>query len=303
MSISLKKIVLDWQEYLAIQKNYSKNTILSYQNDINHFIKFTSKYFGVKPSIEIISSLDIRLARSWLASRFADEYKAESNARALSSVKNFYRYLKKKYDIDCHSINIILTPKKGKNLPKALTQEEVIISIDKIGMLGDEHWIHLRNKALLALMYGTGLRISESLSITKKHMENKEFIKITGKGGKERVIPWIPYVRDLIESYIKILPYKTNINDPIFRGKLGKPLQRSVFNLELIKLRTKLGLPQYLTSHAFRHSFATHLLENGANIRSIQELLGHKSLSSTQRYTKINKNYLKAVYEKTNPNL
>ncbi len=296
------RIVDEWRNYLNIQKNYSDNTLESYSNDINNFLNFIAEYLEQNVSLKIIASVDIRLIRSWLSKRHRNNYNAASNARALSSVKNFYKFLEKKHDINCHAIFTIKTPRKTKTLPKALSEEETLISLKNIQLLGDEEWIHIRNKTLLTLIYASGLRISEALSITKQHLNNREFIKITGKGNKERLVPWIESVRLLSEKYIEKLPYSISMDEPIFRGKRGKPLQRSVFNYELIKLRRMLGLPEHLSSHAFRHSFATHLLENGANLRSIQDLLGHKSLSSTQKYTKINKKHLESVYNKAHPN-
>jgi integrase/recombinase XerC len=295
------QIINDWQHYLDVQRNYSKHTVLSYSNDLNHFLDFIINYLSQNASLQILASIDVRLMRSWLSERHRNNYSSVSNARALSSVKNFYRYLEKKHAINCHAIFIINSPKKSKILPKALSPEEVQISLKNIGMLGDEEWIHIRNKALLTLIYASGLRISEALSITTKHLENKEFIRITGKGNRERVVPWVEATRLLIINYIAHLPYSLEMDDPIFRGKRGGPLQRAVFNHELIQLRRILGLPEHLSSHAFRHSFATHLLENGANLRSIQDLLGHKSLSSTQRYTKINQSHLESVYNKAHP--
>ena len=297
----LLKIINDWQCYLDKQRNYSGNTLSAYQGDLNHFLDFIGRYYSKTISIEMIKSIDIRFARSWLSARRLENFSAVSNARALSSVKNFYKYLEKKLDISCHAIFTVQSPKKPKHLPKALSKEETQISLNNIEMLGDEEWIHLRNKALLTLIYATGLRISEALSITKKHLENKELIKITGKGNKERIIPWINEARQLIEQYLALLPYSINSDEGIFRGKRGALLQRAVFNRELIQLRRTLGLPEHLSSHAFRHSFATHLLENGADLRSIQDLLGHQSLSTTQRYTKINKSHLESVYDKAHP--
>jgi len=297
----LIRIINEWQDYLNVQRNYSEHTLASYSNDLNHFLNFITQYLEQDTSLKIIASVDIRLMRSWLSERHRNNYSATSNARALSSIKSFYRYLEKKHDINCHAIFTVRSPKKPKSLPKALSKEEAQISLKNIELLGDEEWLHTRNKALLTLIYASGLRISEALSVTKKHLENKEFIKITGKGNKERLIPWIDNVRILIEKYITQLPYSINRDEPIFRGKRGGILQRSVFNKELIQLRRMLGLPEYLSSHAFRHSFATHLLENGANLRSIQDLLGHQSLSTTQRYTKINQSHLESVYNKAHP--
>lgn len=295
------KIIQDWQSYLSVQRNYSPNTLLSYHNDLEHFLNFINKYLEEHISLKTLESIDLRLMRSWLSDRHQNHYNAASNARALSSVKNFYKYLEKKHNINCHAIFTVKSPKKPSILPKALSKEEAQISIKNIELLGDEEWLHLRNKALLTLIYASGMRISEALSITKNHLKNHEFIKITGKGNKERFIPWIEESRLLIERYVSKLPYTIDDHETIFRGKRGAPLRRPVFNRELIQLRRSLGLPEHLSSHSFRHSFATHLLENGANLRSIQDLLGHKSLSSTQRYTKMNQKHLESIYNKTHP--
>ncbi len=297
----LQNIITEWLSYLINQKNYAQNTIDSYRNDIIHFVNFMHKFYEKNIDIESIKSVDIRLIRSWLSDRHTNNYNSSSNARALSSVKSFYRYLDKKHNITCHALLIIRSPKKAKILPKALTKIEAHDAIEGTQMLGEVPWIHTRNKALLTLLYASGLRISESLSITKKHLQNLEFIIIIGKGNKERLIPWIDEVRLLLMEYISQIPFNLEEDKPIFRGAKGGVLQRAVFNKELINLRRILGLPEYLSSHAFRHSFATHLLENGANLRSIQDLLGHQSLSTTQRYTKINQSHLEAVYNKAHP--
>lgn len=299
----VKEILNNWLEYLYKQRSYSKHTLDSYHNDLLNFFSFVEKYKAQSISIDTLKSIDIRTIRSWLSSRHQQKYMATSNARALSGIKNFYRFLEKKYSIYCHGIFTVHSPKKPKALPKALTQSETNLAIDNIEMLGNPEWIHIRNKALLTLIYASGLRISEALSLTKKHLENSEFIKVSGKGNKERIIPWIKEAKELLTIYLDTLPFAVDNNEPIFRGKLGKPLQRAVFNKELIILRRSLGLPEHLSSHAFRHSFATHLLENGADLRSIQDLLGHQSLSTTQRYTKINQTHLESVYTKAHPSL
>ncbi len=294
-------LIKEWQSYLQLQKNYSKNTRDSYLNDLKAYFSFIQKYSEESVSLKSISSVDIRLIRSWLSERKFSDYAASSSARALSSIKNFYNYIEKTRNIVCHSIHAVSSPKKPKALPKALSKEETLLSLDKIDSLDEVRWIDLRNKSLLTLIYASGLRISEALSITKNHVNQCEYIKITGKGNKERLVPWIEEARKLILEYLKELPYEIDENEPIFRSKTGKILHRSNFNSELVKLRRIYGLPEHLSSHSFRHSFATHLLENGADLRSIQDLLGHKSLSTTQRYTKVNLSHLEAVYNKSHP--
>lgn len=296
-----KEKLRDFLHYLLEQKNYSTNTLDAYQNDLNNFFEFTYKYLEQTITQDVIKQIDLRLIRAWLSQRYNDNYTPSSNARALSSLKSFYRYLEKRYKIKCHAIYVVKTPKKSQPLPKALSKSEASTALNNVGKLENIEWLNLRNKALLTLIYATGLRISEALSISKKDLYNEEFLTICGKGKKQRIIPWIAPVRKLLHLYINALPYQIEEDQPIFRGKRGGVLQRAVFNKELIGLRRSLGLPESLSSHAFRHSFATHLLENGANLRSIQDLLGHASLSTTQCYTKINHAHLKDVYNNAHP--
>ncbi|RYE05882.1 MAG: tyrosine recombinase XerC [Rickettsiaceae bacterium] len=297
----IKNLIIKWQNYLTVQKNYSTHTLTSYTHDMENFLFFMQEYYAKTPNLEDITKIDIRFVRSWLAKCRLNNYSGASSARALSGVKNFYKFIEKHAGVKSHAIFSVKTPKSSKPLPKALTESELSMSIQNIEKLSSQDWIDCRNKALLVLIYASGLRISEALSLTKKHLQNKDFIRIVGKGDKERLIPWIEGSRNIIESYLKLIPYNIEDNEPIFRGLQGKILIPAVFNRELIKLRRTYGLPEYLSSHAFRHSFATHLLENGADLRSIQELLGHRSLSSTQRYTRINLKHLEHVYEGAHP--
>jgi integrase/recombinase XerC len=301
VSLEIKNIVKEWQTYLELQKNYSKNTREAYLNDVTAYFAFISNYSDEPINLKSVSSVDIRLIRSWLSDRRFSDYKASSSARALSSVKSFYKYLEKTRDIVCHSIYTVSSPKKAKVLPKALSKEDTLFSLDKVASLNETRWIDLRNRSLLTLIYASGLRISEALSLTKQHIKETEYIKVMGKGNKERLVPWINGVKKLLLEYLEELPYAIGENEPIFRTKTGKILHRCNFNSELVKLRRIYGLPEHLSSHSFRHSFATHLLENGADLRSIQELLGHKSLSTTQKYTKVNLTHLESVYNKSHP--
>ncbi|CAF2948096.1 unnamed protein product [Rotaria sp. Silwood2] len=200
-------------------------------------------------------------------------------------------------------LTILGAPNVGKSsLLNFLMQRDVAIVSDVAGTTRDIIEGHLDIGGYPIILQDTaGLRISEALSITKTHFQDLDFLKIIGKGKKERLIPWLPVSRILIEQYLNKLPYNINDTEPIFRGQLGKKLQPAVFNRELIKLRRIYGLPEHLSAHSFRHSFASHLLENGADMRSIQELLGHNSLSSTQRYTKISLQHLENVYNIAHP--
>lgn len=301
----MKGIIFDWRNYLKEQKALSDLTLSAYIFDLENLISFLKSYFEQELTLELLANLDTRSIRSWLSYRFQNNYSHRSNSRALSAVKNFYGYLEKKYNVKCHALYAIKSPRKSKTLPKALSQREIDLSInhlDSATLYGSpEAWVRLRNKALLTLIYATGMRISEALSLTEDHLKNPDNIKILGKRNKERLIPWIKESRQLVLKYVESVPFKIPEGESIFRGEKGGILQRAVFNKVLINLRRALGLPETLSAHAFRHSFATILLENGGELKAIQELLGHQSLSTTQIYTKINASRLMSVYEKTHP--
>lgn len=299
--VIMEEVIDNWRSYLTLQRNYSTHTATSYLHDLNHFLAFLTEYNATAPTIENLAQIDLRTFRSWLSQRHGQEYIAASNARALSAIKNFYNFLEKSYGIKCHILYSVRTPKKAKLIPKAISENEAQISIDHIDEFGKVPWVELRNKALLVLLYASGLRISEALSLTKNHLKNSHFIKITGKAGKERLLPWLEVAKNLIDKYLAVMPYDIKDDEPLFRGKMGKALQPAVFGRELIALRRFYGLPEHLTPHAFRHSFATHLLENGADLRAIQDLLGHQTLSTTQIYTKINLKHLENVYNQSHP--
>ncbi len=295
----MQKLIEAWLKYLEHEKGYSQHTIDAYKNDIDNYLNFLKNYQAEEVTIEHILSADLRLIRSWLAMRKIDDYAATSSARGLSSIKNFYKFLHIHLGKTNNAIFAARSPKKPKPLPRALSIDDTFMSIDSIEDFAQNNWLALRDKALLLLIYASGMRISEALSITKNHLL-EDHIKILGKGNKERLIPWIPISKKLIERYMEIVPYDVS-SGQIFLSKRGKPLIRATFSKQLIAMRRGLGLPEHMTPHAFRHSFATHLLGNGADLRAIQELLGHRSLSTTQRYTKVDLNRLSTVYNQCFP--
>ncbi|MCZ6914866.1 MAG: site-specific integrase, partial [Rickettsia endosymbiont of Ixodes persulcatus] len=206
LDTSIQELINKWQKYLILQKNYSNHTVISYNNDLKHFLEFMHYYNADLVTINHIKTADIRLIRSWLAKRNYDNFTTSSISRGLSAVKNFYKFLEKTIQLNGHIIFSIKSPKKTKLLlPKALSEDDVVISLEHIEEYGNVKWVELRNKALLVLIYAAGLRISEALSITKLHLQNLEFIRIIGKGGKERIIPWLPIAKNLITQYLEIL--------------------------------------------------------------------------------------------------
>jgi integrase/recombinase XerC len=287
-------LILKWIEYLRHERGYSSHTIISYHHDIESFIEFLQEYNAGPVSMDDIINTDLQILRSWLSKRKNSNFANSSSSRALSGVKSFYKFIHQVTGQTNHAVMNIKSPKKSKPLPKSLSFEEVMRAINDVYI---DDWVGLRDKALLMLIYASGLRISESLSITQNHLKS-EYILIKGKGGKERMVPWIEAAKIAIREYLSKLPYALEDDDPIFRGEKGKILSTGVFSRQLIALRRSLGLPEHTSAHAFRHSFATHLLESGADLRSIQELLGHSDLSATQRYTKVNIEHLTKSYNK-----
>ena len=304
ISKELSVLVKEWCDYLTLEKGCSRHSLLAYQTDISLFFNFLNRHISkiIEPSD--LSKVELSDIRSWMASRKTDGYMNISTARSLAAVKNFYRFLHKYKEFEISAVLVAKNPKKSKPIPKALTAEEARFTLDNLGISAKNSWIKARNKALMILIYACGLRISEALSVTKDQINlsiTTGSLKILGKGSKERIVPILDIACKYIDDYLKLLPFALENNDPIFRGERGKALQPAVVRRNLMEVRRALMLPEHLTPHAFRHSFATHLLENGADLRSIQELLGHASISTTQIYTKVNTKKLLDAYQKSHP--
>ena len=314
----VKNLVDDFLLYLASEKRSSKNTIISYKTDIYYFFKFLNSYREEKISIKILEDLKLMDFRAFLANRINEEFTNNSNARAISVLRSFFSYLNKNKKITNSSIRNVKIPKIPKPIPKSVDEIDINKIMELLKSFNKENWCYLRDLALLTLIYGCGLRIREAILITKNHLEfdssfaktqaliaakdgKGDFLKILGKGNKEREIPLLPIVKSRINNYLLACPYGMPTSEPIFLGVRGKPYHPTLFQSLIRRIRKALQLPDFITPHAFRHSFATHLLENGGDLRSIQELLGHSSLSATQRYTKVDKNRLLEVYNKTHP--
>ena len=300
MHIKLEQYIAKWLEYLSGERGYAKNTLIAYKKDIIEYTDFLHLYLDTPVSLNILADVTSRLFRAWLAQRRMKHYTGLSTLRSLSSVRNFYRFLYIEEGISNDTIFATKGPKKPSSIPKALTKNETKKVLENIELFARANWLAKRDVALLFVIYGLGLRISEALSITKHHL-NGEFLKILGKGSRERVIPWINIVKNYIEEYLASVPYNLAMDNPIFLGKMGRTLQAPVFRRQLMQLRRNLGLPESVTPHTFRHNFATHLLENGADLKAIGELLGHKNLSTTQNYTKVNFSHLYATYLSAHP--
>lgn len=291
------KIINQFINYLTYEKKYAQNTIISYHTDILDFIKFIYKLKNNIVKRKILEELELVDFRSWLGERL-DNHINNSNARALSALRSMFKYFEKNNLITNRKIFKIKIPKLSKTLPRAIDFNDVKKIILVLENYHEEPWENAREIAITFLIYGCGLRISEALSVNKIMLENTQSLVINGKGGKQRLVPLIPIVKDKIEKYLELCPFKKNPTDAIFVNKKNKKYLRTVYANIIAEIRKNLNLSDDITPHAFRHSFATALLEENVDLRTIQDLLGHSKLSTTQRYTKIDKIKLIQNYKK-----
>lgn len=291
-----------WHDWLSHVRRVSTHTITAYHNDVVAFISFFSAHRGEMIGLHHLGNASIQEFRAWLAMRSTQRYSKPSTARALSSLRHFYRYLEREHALHHEAIFNIKLPKLDKALPKALTDHQSLQSVDLIGTLQRDDWVGLRDTALLLLIYGCGLRISEALGVRGCDMDrNQQSLRVMGKGRKQRELPLLPMVITAIDDYLHACPHAISANAPLFVGVRGAPLRPELFQKQIRQMRGLAGLPNSATPHAFRHSFATHLLAQGADLRDIQELLGHESLSTTQRYTHIDHARLMEAYASAHP--
>lgn len=292
----IKFLLEKFLRFLEVEKKYSSHTLNSYRTDIFYFVDFL---FVAKNQIigkKNFEELSVHDFRKWLAQRVVDHNNA-SNARALASLRSFFRFLNQNRLVLNHEIEKIKTPKIAKPVPKAVDFLDIEKIFSEIAIFRKEPWQAKRDIALLTLIYGCGLRISEALSVSKKSLADSQSLIVTGKGKKQRMVPLLPLVKSRIEEYFTLLPHRLDYDQPIFLGARGGTYSRVDFSALIANLRKSLNLSDTITPHSFRHSFATHLLEAGGDLRTIQELLGHENLSTTQRYTKIDKSRLLSVYQ------
>ena len=294
----LKKRIRQWVEWLQVQTNYSEHTIQSYLSDLEIFLKYLSKE---KVTLSELKKLDVRSFRSFFSLRAKKGISRTTIAREESAVRNFFKWLDENGIISNPAIFQIATPKLPKVLPRALDVNTTLDIIEQALKDCSEPWLGVRNSAIFTLMYGCGLRIAEALSLNVEDINQSEFIKIRGKGNKERYVPILPIVLEKIEEYKKCCPYNLKPGQALFLGAKGERVCSRIIQRKLQNIREKLNLPDNVTPHALRHSFATHLLAQGSDLRSIQELLGHASLSSTQRYTDVDLEKIQEEYKKAFP--
>ncbi|MGL9762691.1 MAG: tyrosine-type recombinase/integrase [Wolbachia sp.] len=302
---NLGSIIENWYKWLRCNRSYSPNTLESYMRDLKDLISFLSAHIGGEVNVGSLEKLSISELRSWLSFRDARGVNARSNTRALSAVRNFFKYIKNNYEINNEAVFSLSKPIQRKTLPKALSISDIktLLKEMKLSDLG-EPWVIKREVAIIVLLYGTGLRISEPLSLRISDVSGENLI-ITGKGNKQRQVFILSVVKKCIQEYIKACPY-LGIDDEaqyLFVGVRGKKLGRTYIANCLQKIRRTLNLQEILSPQAFRHSFVTHLLQENVDIRSIQQLLGHSSLETTQVYTHLNYQDVFNMYKNFQQNL
>jgi integrase/recombinase XerC len=290
-----------WQQWLADERRCSPHTCDAYTRDLESFLRFLSGHLGGAPRLADLDALKPADFRAWLARLSGSGRKRTSTARALSVVRGFFSWLERNDLAANHAIRALRTPKIPHSVPKALSVDEASDVIETAGTMVTDDWIGLRDVAILTLLYGCGLRIAEALSLTRGEAPKGDAITVTGKGNKQRMVPILPVVRQAIDAYLDACPWRTASDEPLFVGARGGPLRARIVQRQMQAMRGMLGLPETATPHALRHSFATHLLAMGGDLRSIQELLGHASLSTTQRYTEVDAGRLIEEYRATHP--
>ena len=294
--------IAEWQSWLTSERRASPHTIAAYGRDLALFLDFLGQHQGGLPGLAMLETLSTADFRAWLARRSGDDLKRSSSARAMSVLRGFFRFLDRRGLVKNAALASVRSPKIPKSVPKALTVEEADDALELASTLGSRPWENKRNLAIFMLLYGGGLRIGEALSLSRRAAPVKPgAITITGKGNKARMVPVLPAVAEAVADYIEACPHDLPPDGPLFVGLRGKVLNPRQVQGQMAKLRVLLGLDEHATPHALRHSFATHLLGGGADLRAIQELLGHASLSTTQRYTSVDSARLLAVYDKAHP--
>jgi integrase/recombinase XerC len=292
-----------WLSYLGAERRMSPKTLEAYRRDVLQLLAFLAEHLGGAPSLKELAALTPADVRAFMAARRGQNIGSRSLMRTLAGARAFARFLERNGKGSVGALTAVRGPKIAKTLPRPLpvTAAKGMTDPDLSAGDGAAVWIHARDAAVLALLYGSGLRISEALKLKRGDVGSSDAVTVIGKGGKQRMVPVLPHVQKLIADYVALCPYDLAGHDPLFVGARGGPLSPRVVQLAMARLRGALGLPETATPHALRHSFATHLLARGGDLRSIQELLGHASLSTTQIYTEVDADRLIEAYRAAHP--
>ena len=298
---ALTHALASWLDHCRALNGAAGNTIKAYQADVMGFLAFMTLHHGAQQGLGPLSKITLTDMRSWMASERGRGVGARSLARQLSAVKTFYRWLSEREGFEPTAVLSTRSPKFTKKLPRPLAEDAATAMIETVELQATDAWVAARDSAVVTLLYGCGLRISEALGLTGADVPLPPVLRITGKGGKERIVPVIDAARAAVQAYLPLCPHPMAPDAPLFRGIRGGALNPRVVQKVMEKSRLQLGLPASATPHAMRHSFATHLLTAGGDLRAIQELLGHASLSTTQAYTAVDTAHLMDVYARAHP--
>jgi integrase/recombinase XerC len=293
-------IAADWLASLKSERRMAAKTLEAYAHDVSQFGKFISQHLGAAADLVALSELTASDFRSFMANRRGVGLQSRSLARQMSAIRSFFRYAERNGTFKCVALAVVRAPKIAHSVPRPLPEQSArrVAAADVFDH--DEAWVQARDMAVLTLLYGCGLRISEALGLTVKQAQTNPLM-ILGKGGKSRIVPVVEVAREAIANYLRLCPLALRVNEPLFRGVKGGALSPRIIQLLMERMRGALNLPDSATPHALRHSFASHLLGAGADLRVIQDLLGHASLSSTQVYTEVNRTHLLEQYRKAFP--
>ncbi len=290
-----------WLVHVTAIRGQSVKTVNAYRRDVSGYLGFMTNHLGGPLGKSALAAITITDMRAWMAHERRRGLTARSLARSLSAVKSFYRWMSEIHGLEASSVLATRAPKFKAGLPHPVAKADAKTLITTAEFQSLEGWVGARDTAVLTLLYGCGLRISEALDLTYSQTPLPEVLKIRGKGGKERIVPVIPAARTAVDTYLRLCPHSHDPETPLFLGVRGKRLNPRQIQKVMEQVRMQLGLPSSATPHALRHSFATHLLEAGGDLRTIQELLGHSSLSTTQTYTAVDQARLMEVYKKAHP--
>ncbi len=296
--------VTSWLDWLERQRRAGDLTLRAYRQDVIGFFRFLSGHLGEVPSLASLEGLTRADFRAWMAAERARGLGASSIARALSAIKGLFHHLARRRLCANGTIAALRGPRLARAMPKPLTVPEAIEAIAAVGEAAPAIWIGKRDAAILMLLYGSGLRIAEAISLNRRDAPLDgpiDLLRVRGKGGKERVVPLLAQVLEAIRDYLRACPHGGGAGDPLFLGARGGRLNPRLVQRAMQALRPILGLPENASPHALRHSFATHLLGAGVDLRALQEMLGHSSLSTTQLYTEVDATQLIATYQAAHP--
>jgi integrase/recombinase XerC len=290
----------EWLAALSHERRMSPHTLRAYGDDATRFLAFAQEHLGRTLDEKTLARLKPTDFRAFITRRRDQGLGARGVRRAMSALRSFFRHLSREQIVDNPAPHAVRTPKLARTLPRPLSETDAARTLEEAGS-GDVAWIAARDAALLTLLYGAGLRISEALALRRGDAPFGDWLTVLGKRNKERAMPVLPVMQEAIARYIEQVPFAVAPDGPLFLSRRGKPMSARDAQGLMQRLRGALGLPERATPHAFRHSFASHLLANGGDLRAVQELLGHASLSTTQTYTEIDTKQLLAVYNAAHP--